>query len=145
MVSQGLTKMKTQLNPRRTGKRRREEISVSFQVLILNILLEDYAYDKVSGDSVKEEKRKVKELDRAGTPCDGIRIVGLGKTYQRGRCKSKKDIHAVRKVYLEIPNKELFCLLGHNGAGKSTTFSMLTGCINSTRGSATIFGYDIDT
>jgi ABC-type multidrug transport system ATPase subunit len=48
-------------------------------------------------------------------------------------------------LYLDIPNKELLCLLGHNGAGKSTTFSMLTGCLNASGGHAKIFGYDIET
>lgn len=57
--------------------------------------------------------------------------------------KSKKDVHAVRGIYLEVPDKELLCLLGHNGAGKSTLFNMLTGIISQTGGTAKIFGYDV--
>ena len=34
-------------------------------------------------------------------------------------------------------------LLGHNGAGKSTTMSMLTGLIPPSRGSASINGFDV--
>jgi ATP-binding cassette subfamily A (ABC1) protein 3 len=38
---------------------------------------------------------------------------------------------------------QIFALLGHNGAGKTTTVSMLTGLIDSTEGSAEIFGIDL--
>lgn len=57
--------------------------------------------------------------------------------------KSSKDVKAVRGIYLDVPNKELFCLLGHNGAGKSTTFNILTGCLGLTKGEGKIFKYDI--
>jgi ABC-2 type transport system ATP-binding protein len=54
-------------------------------------------------------------------------------------------VHALRGVYLEVPDKELLCLLGHNGAGKSTLFGVLTGTLNASEGTAKIFGYDIRT
>ena len=57
--------------------------------------------------------------------------------------KSKKDLHAVKGIYLDVPDKQLLCLLGHNGAGKSTLFNMLTGILNPTAGDASIFGYDV--
>ena len=73
--------------------------------------------------------------------CDGLRIVGLKKTFHMGICgrKSAKDVKAVKGVYLEVPKKELFCLLGHNGAGKSATFNILTGCLGASSGTAKIF------
>lgn len=43
--------------------------------------------------------------------------------------KSKNDVHAVRGIWFEAADRELLALLGHNGAGKSTTFSMLTGVL----------------
>jgi ABC-type multidrug transport system ATPase subunit len=76
-----------------------------------------------------------------------LRIIGLKKTYFKksfGR-KSAGDVHAVRGVYLEVPDRELLCLLGHNGAGKSTLFSMLTGVAQPTEGSAKICGFDLET
>lgn len=36
-------------------------------------------------------------------------------------------------------NNQIFALLGQNGAGKSTTISMLTGLINPTKGSCNVF------
>jgi ABC-type multidrug transport system fused ATPase/permease subunit len=82
-------------------------------------------------DSVKKEKQKVKSLEKDGELCEGLRIIGLKKTYFKKAFnrKSKDDVHAVRGVYLEVPDRELLCLLGHNGAGKSTLFSMLTGVL----------------
>jgi ABC-type multidrug transport system ATPase subunit len=74
-----------------------------------------------------------------------LRIIGIEKTYYflPFGLKSKKDVNAVKEVYLEVPDNELICLLGHNGAGKSTLFNMLTGILSSTGGEAKIFGYDI--
>lgn len=76
--------------------------------------------------------------EKKGLVCDGLRVVNIQKTYYANLCgrKSKNDVHAVRGVSIEIPDKELLCLLGHNGAGKSTLFSMLTGVLNPTGGSA---------
>jgi ABC-type multidrug transport system ATPase subunit len=54
-------------------------------------------------------------------------------------------VHALRGVYLEVPDKELLCILGHNGAGKSTLFSILTGVSKATEGTAKICGFDIAT
>ena len=60
-------------------------------------------------------------MEKDRIQCDGLRIIGIKKTFKMGICgrKSSKDVKAVRGIYLEIPNKELFCLLGHNGAGKT--------------------------
>ena len=43
---------------------------------------------------------------------------------------------------LSLFKKEIFCLLGHNGAGKSTTINMLTGILNPDDGNISIFGFD---
>ena len=39
---------------------------------------------------------------------------------------------------------EIFALLGHNGAGKSTTIGILTGLFPPTSGSANIMGYSLE-
>ena len=38
---------------------------------------------------------------------------------------------------------QIFCLLGHNGAGKTTSISMLTGLLEMTSGQASAYGYDV--
>ena len=55
---------------------------------------------------------------------------------------SYNEIKAVSNLCLDIPEGELFCLLGHNGAGKSTTINLLTGMLNASEGNISIFGLD---
>jgi ATP-binding cassette subfamily A (ABC1) protein 3 len=50
-----------------------------------------------------------------------LRIQGLKKNFG--------DFKAVNGVNLNLYKGQIFALLGHNGAGKSTTISMLTGLI----------------
>ncbi|HWB61298.1 MAG TPA: ABC transporter ATP-binding protein [Chthoniobacteraceae bacterium] len=64
-----------------------------------------------------------------------IRFEHLGKTF-KGRC-------ALEDLTLEIPKGEIFGLLGHNGAGKSTTFGMLLGQVHPTTGEAFIRGVSV--
>ena len=45
---------------------------------------------------------------------------------------------------LSIKKDEIFTILGHNGAGKTTTIYMMTGMLKPTKGTATIYGYDIN-
>ena len=40
-------------------------------------------------------------------------------------------------------NGQIFALLGHYGAGKTTTISMLTGLIEQSSGLAEVFGYSL--
>ncbi len=55
-------------------------------------------------------------------------------------CSSKCVVDGIS---LGIPSGECFGLLGTNGAGKTTVFSILTGDISTTSGTAIIGGYDI--
>ena len=59
--------------------------------------------------------------------------------------KRYKDITAVDRLDLEIPQGELFALLGVNGAGKTTTIKMLTCLAKPTEGDAYVGGYSIRT
>jgi len=40
---------------------------------------------------------------------------------------------------------QITCLLGHNGAGKTSTIQMLIGMQEFTEGSASAFGLDVET
>lgn len=66
---------------------------------------------------------------------DTIKTVDLTKKY--------KDVVAVDKLNLQIPQGELFALLGVNGAGKTTTIKMLCGLTKPTQGDAFINGKSI--
>ena len=55
----------------------------------------------------------------------------------------KEDVVAVDNFSLKIREGEVFALLGHNGAGKSTTIGMLTGLFPPSSGDALIRGFSI--
>ncbi|CAG9094857.1 unnamed protein product [Plutella xylostella] len=65
----------------------------------------------------------------------GVKISNLTKVYGANV--------AVNNLSLNIFNDQITVLLGHNGAGKSTTISMLTGNVSATSGSIWLAGYDI--
>lgn len=73
-----------------------------------------------------------------------IRLQKLTKVYPKSifTC-DKEDVTAVDNFSLSIKQGEVFALLGHNGAGKSTTIAMLTGLFPPTSGDAKIQGYSI--
>ena len=61
----------------------------------------------------------------------------------KGLVKKFGEKSAVKGTDLTIYNGQIFALLGHNGAGKTTIFSILTGFIQPRSGKATVFGLDI--
>ncbi len=66
-----------------------------------------------------------------------VRVDGLYKKY------SKKADWAVENVSFSVNQGEIVGLLGHNGAGKSTTLRCLEGMLPFDQGSISICGYDI--
>ncbi len=66
-----------------------------------------------------------------------LSIHDLEKTYATGT-------KALKGVSFDVEEGELFALLGANGAGKTTLIGILTGLVNKTGGSATVFGADLD-
>jgi ABC-2 type transport system ATP-binding protein len=57
--------------------------------------------------------------------------------------KNFGDRPALHELTLEIPQGRIFGLLGHNGAGKSTTFGMILGQVHPTGGAAYIRGISV--
>lgn len=88
---------------------------------------------KVSADEANE----FIENDPIGLK-PGITIRGLSKVY-------KPSLTAVRNLSLNMFQGQITALLGHNGAGKSTTMAMLTGIYPPTSGTAIVEGHDIRT
>ncbi|XP_058537073.1 phospholipid-transporting ATPase ABCA3-like [Ochotona princeps] len=71
----------------------------------------------------------------------GITIKHLHKVfYHKGTMKV-----AIKELSLNLYEGQITVLLGHNGAGKSTTLSILSGLYPPTSGQAYIYGYDIST
>ncbi len=58
--------------------------------------------------------------------------------------KSFGQIHAVQDLSFQVSRGELFAFLGVNGAGKSTTISILCGQLSKDSGQVTICGQNID-
>lgn len=65
-----------------------------------------------------------------------INIENLGKSFG--------DIHAVDNLSLQVRRGELFAFLGVNGAGKSTTISIICGQQKKDGGSVSVCGYDTE-
>jgi ABC-type multidrug transport system ATPase subunit len=53
------------------------------------------------------------------------------------------DQIAVNNLKISIKQGEIFTILGHNGAGKTTAIYMLTGVLSPTSGDAVIYGNNI--
>jgi len=61
----------------------------------------------------------------------------------RNVCKQFGQNHAVEDLTLEVPAGEIYGLLGHNGAGKSTAIGIMLGQVWPTSGTVNICGYDV--
>ena len=58
--------------------------------------------------------------------------------------KSYGNIHAVKDLCFKVKKGELFAFLGVNGAGKSTTISVMCGTLDKDSGTVIVNGKDID-
>ena len=58
--------------------------------------------------------------------------------------KSYKGNEVLKWVNLEVEEGDFFALLGHNGAGKSTTIGIMTSLVNKDSWMVKIGGVDID-
>lgn len=64
-------------------------------------------------------------------------VKDLKKKYANGT-------EALKGVSLTVPAGDFFALLGPNGAGKTTIIGIVTGLVNKSEGSVSVFGHDID-
>jgi len=64
-----------------------------------------------------------------------IKLKGVTKLY--------RHLAAVRDLNLEVEDGEIVGIIGHNGAGKSTTLKMIVGLISPTSGQVEVMGRDM--
>lgn len=97
-------------------------------------------------NTADQEKERILYNLKEGIKAKGIRLVEVSRTFFKNSCgcRSKNDVHAVDKVYLEIDEKELIAFLGHNGAGKTTLINMMIGVLNTTGGKIFINNLDVE-
>jgi len=74
-----------------------------------------------------------KRMEAAG---EYLRVENLQKTFSGG-------FRAVKGVNMKMYDSQIFALLGHNGAGKTTVISMLTGLIKKSNGEARCYDRDM--
>ena len=68
---------------------------------------------------------------------NALSVKKLTKTYSNGTS-------ALKGIDLEVAEGDFFALLGQNGAGKSTTISIICSLVNKTSGKIHVFGHDTD-
>ncbi|AKD37336.1 protein YagD [Pasteurella multocida subsp. multocida OH4807] len=56
----------------------------------------------------------------------------------------KNGVKALHGIDLQVKAGDFYALLGHNGAGKSTTIGIVSSLVNKTSGQIRVFGYDLD-
>ncbi|WP_101775151.1 ABC transporter ATP-binding protein [Pasteurella oralis] len=66
-----------------------------------------------------------------------LEIKQLTKQYKNG-------VTALHGIDLKVQEGDFYALLGHNGAGKSTTIGIISSLVNKTSGQVNVFGYDLD-
>lgn len=88
------------------------------------------------GPLVEPISLDMKQQERDGR-CLQIRNLHKLYTSRKGKCC------AVNSLQLTLYENQILALLGHNGAGKSTTISMLVGLLPPTSGDALVLGKNI--
>ncbi|XP_055991191.1 phospholipid-transporting ATPase ABCA3 [Sorex fumeus] len=103
-------------------------------------LTEAYAQASVlpEDQDVVEEKNRVMAYGPGPLPDTPLVVKELSKVYPQ-----RTPLLAVHGLCLAVHKGECFGLLGFNGAGKSTTFKMLTGEETITSGDALVGGYSV--
>ncbi|XP_051871428.1 ATP-binding cassette sub-family A member 13-like [Pristis pectinata] len=109
-------------------------IRLLFQGQLLHKLRFKDSMDDAKDDEDEDVKRECQRVLNGETSSDVIQIHNLKKSYHF----LNRNVNAVRGITMGVPIGECFGLLGVNGAGKTSTFKILTGDIGPSSGHATI-------
>ena len=116
------------------GRRQQEDIDEEARQSLLRNK-EDGTFNSTIGDEEAAAFEKADASQRLIDPDHAIQLRRLTKMFG--------DFTAVDKLSLSIDRGEVFSILGHNGAGKTTAIYMLTGMYDPTGGEGTVDGYSI--
>ncbi|KAF7307603.1 hypothetical protein MIND_00555500 [Mycena indigotica] len=103
----------------------------------LGVVLERRLYDPREPSASRSWKcwgrRRRGELQM---PVDvAVSVQGLGKTFNTSMFNRKGGaVTAIEELSFDVPQKGIFVLLGSNGAGKSTSLSIIGGLVGRTKG-----------
>jgi ATP-binding cassette subfamily A (ABC1) protein 3 len=122
----------------RCGSRNRRAVSSSNDDGSENRLMNEANDDAFEMEQMPDNNYEAppvicKRLEASG---DFLKISNLQKTFSGG-------FKAVRGVNVKMYDSQIFALLGHNGAGKTTMISMLTGLIKKSQGQASCYNTDL--
>jgi len=115
--------------------------------ILTNIQDEDINEEDIKDQDVIAEESYVKSSNELAIKVQNLRKV-YSITTNSGYCKSGKNVSykvAVKDISFGVQKGECFCLLGTNGAGKTSAFKILSGELLPTRGEAFIKGHDVVT
>lgn len=92
-----------------------------------------YTQDDFSSAIYHQEFKNEKNLVRSVEVRNMTKVFGLINGFK-----------AVDDISFCLYESQIFCLLGHNGAGKTTSISLLTGLLPKTKGKVKMYDYDLD-
>ncbi|XP_058807201.1 ATP-binding cassette sub-family A member 17-like [Phymastichus coffea] len=100
-------------------------------------------YDKVENMEFNNTRGNSFEPVTASAYSPGIRIRNLKKLYKTSLF-GKAGVYALQSISVDFYKGQITALLGHNGAGKTTMMSILSGMISSSEGLVLIDGKDVN-
>jgi ABC-type multidrug transport system fused ATPase/permease subunit len=132
---------------------------VSWIVLILSIPFWFYAYlylDSVMPDTYGISKHPCfccKSKKHVSEAVENEKLIGIDPRVFDNKdpilienlTKKFGNFTAVNHLSMSIKENEIFTILGHNGAGKTTVIYMLTGILKPSSGDAIVYGDPIST
>uniref|UniRef100_A0A0C9QB95 ABCA3_5 protein n=1 Tax=Fopius arisanus TaxID=64838 RepID=A0A0C9QB95_9HYME len=97
--------------------------------------------NKIDFEKTKITKREFEDVPEGGLE-PGIRLRGLKKVYSTSWFRNSV-VYALRGVSMDFYKSQITALLGHNGAGKTTMMSILSGLTSLSEGIVFIDGKNI--
>lgn len=115
---------------------------------VMHYLQKSHPAESDKNDKSFEDPSRFEPVKLHGNPEPFLKARGLRKRFQSRESSLFSETEyfdAVKGVDLDIYPSEIYVLLGHNGAGKTTLINMMIGMIQSTSGTVSICGKDLNT